>query len=95
MRIVGWCRENGLAYRSLVNEVLAEEVRTPRNKSKLIPGPRDALEKRGEFVQLVNNVPMWPHVSWVSSEPVGCHDLAQNFATLLDLSPIFVMSFCS
>ena len=42
MRIVGWCRENGLAYQSLVNEISAEEMRTPRNKSKLMPGPRDA-----------------------------------------------------
>ena len=27
---------------SLVNEILAEEMGTPRNKSKLVPGPRDA-----------------------------------------------------
>jgi hypothetical protein len=31
-----------MAYQSLVNEISAEEVRTPRNKSKLMPGPRDA-----------------------------------------------------
>ena len=43
--MIGWCRENGLAYRSLVNEISAEEMRTPRNKSKLMPGPRDLLEK--------------------------------------------------
>jgi hypothetical protein len=42
MRIVGWCRENGLAYQSLVNEISAEQIRTARNKSKLKPGPRDA-----------------------------------------------------
>jgi hypothetical protein len=41
MRTVGWCRENGLAYQSLVYEISAEEMRTPRNKSKLMPGPRD------------------------------------------------------
>jgi hypothetical protein len=57
MRMIGWCRENGLAYRLLVNEISAEEMRTPRNKSKLMPGPRDLLEKEEEFVQLVNNVP--------------------------------------
>jgi hypothetical protein len=42
MRSAGWCRENGLAYQPLVNEISAEEMRTPRNKSKLMPGPRDA-----------------------------------------------------
>jgi len=31
-----------MAYQSLVNEISAEEVRTPRNKSKLMP----ALAKR-------------------------------------------------
>ena len=39
--VVGWCRENGLAYQSLVNEISAEEGRTPRNKSKLMPDPAD------------------------------------------------------
>ena len=39
MHIVG-CRENGLAYQSLVNEISAEELRTPGNKSKLMPDPR-------------------------------------------------------
>jgi hypothetical protein len=28
MRIIGGCRENGLAYQSLVNEISAEEIRT-------------------------------------------------------------------
>ena len=30
-----------MAYQSLVNEISAEEMRTPRNKSKLTPGLRD------------------------------------------------------
>jgi hypothetical protein len=50
MRIVGWYRENGLAYQSLVNEISVEEMRTPRNKSKLMPGTRD--------------VPSYATVSW-------------------------------
>jgi hypothetical protein len=49
MRIVGGCRENGLAYQSFVNEISAEEMRTPRNKSKLMPGHRDAPQ--GKEVQ--------------------------------------------
>jgi len=40
--MIGWYREDGLAYRSLVNEISAEEMRTPRNKSKFMPGPCDA-----------------------------------------------------
>jgi hypothetical protein len=28
--MIGWCREDGVAYQSLVNEISAEEVRTPR-----------------------------------------------------------------
>jgi hypothetical protein len=39
---LGWCRENGLAYQSLANEFSAGEMRKARNKSKLMPGPRDA-----------------------------------------------------
>jgi hypothetical protein len=42
MPIVGWCQENGLAYQSLVNEISAGEMRTQRNKSNLMPVPRDA-----------------------------------------------------
>ena len=42
MRIVGWGRESGLACQSLVNEISAGEIRKVRNKSKLMPDPRDA-----------------------------------------------------
>jgi len=35
-----------MAYQSLVNEISAEEVRTPRNKSKLTPGSRDAPQEK-------------------------------------------------
>jgi hypothetical protein len=34
-----------MTYQSLVNEISAEEVRTPRNKSDVMRGLRDALEK--------------------------------------------------
>jgi hypothetical protein len=37
---------NGLAYQSPVNEISAEEMRTPRNKSKLMPDPCDAPRRR-------------------------------------------------
>jgi hypothetical protein len=33
-----------IAHQSLVNGISAEEMRTPRNKSKLMPGPRDPLD---------------------------------------------------
>jgi glyoxylase-like metal-dependent hydrolase (beta-lactamase superfamily II) len=35
-----------------VNEISAEEGRTPRNKSKLMPGPRDAPQERSTEIGL-------------------------------------------
>jgi hypothetical protein len=56
MHIVGWCRQNGFAYQSLMNENSVEEMRTPRDKSKLMPAPRDApseaMTTQYEYVKL-------------------------------------------
>ena len=59
MRIFGCRRENGLAYQSLVNETSTEEMRMPRNKSKLMPGPRDAPQGPLKLGVQVRQDPRW------------------------------------